>query len=122
MQTWVTINGDGSLIASTNTWDTSGWGFLTGFHGAVVIRFYDIDKNPILPDIGAGPYGVEGGQTRQDSWSATVTQQQLDTSCWISVCNFYDPQYSAPGAIWGWVSANQATILAIAKGVAELAA
>ena len=40
MQTAVTIDESGPLTASTRIWDTSGWGALTGFHGATAIALF----------------------------------------------------------------------------------
>lgn len=125
MQTMVTIYEDGTLSGTTQTWDTSGWGFMTGFHGAVVVRLYDLYGNPLPPDFTAGPYGVEGGQSRQDNWSATLTQNQRDLLYSIAICNFYDPQWSAAGTILDWVANHKdeiAAVAAVVTTVAELAA
>ena len=85
----------------------------------MVVRFYDHDKVPIPPDYGDGAFGIEGGQSREDSWTATVTQDQLDRACSIAVCNFFDPQYSAGIPIWGWVAQNAQTIISIAVAIAS---
>ncbi len=116
MDTTVTIDQAGNLNANTTIWDTSPWGILTGFHGAVVVRLFDTFGNQI-DTFTAGPYGVSGGDTYYNSWAATVPAWVCAELFSISVVNFYDPQYTALGAISNWISANAATIAAAAQAV-----
>lgn len=119
METWVTIDQAGNLTATTETWDTNGWGIFTGFHGAAAIVLFDEDGNK-LDEFGAGPYGVEGGQTRFDSVHSTLSDQDRQQVHSVGVVNFYDPQYSAAGSIWDWIAANISSIEAVAKAVAAV--
>ena len=91
MQTTVTIDQAGNLSANTKVWDTSGWGPLTGFHGATVVCLYDIFGN-LLDTFPAGPFGVEGGQTNENPWSASVPSAKMCEVYSVAVVNFYDPQ------------------------------
>jgi len=121
MQTTITLDASGHLAASTHTWDTSGWGVFTGFHGAVAVRLFDGFGNT-LATFGAGPYGVEGGDSRNDSWSAEIPQSTLDQLARVSVVNFYDPQYSAAGSVWSWIAANSSAIANVAQTVSTIIA
>ncbi|WP_297478640.1 RICIN domain-containing protein [Ferrovum sp.] len=117
MDTTVTIDQAGNLTANTKVWDTSGWGPFTGFHGATVVCLYDTFGN-LLDTFPAGPFGVEGGQTNENPWSATVPAEKLCELYSVAVVNFYDPQYTVPGEILNWAIANAPAIAAAAKAVA----
>jgi hypothetical protein len=121
MQTSITITSAGALTGTTHTWDTSGWGPLTGFHGGVAVVLFG-PGNAQLASFGFGPYGVEGGQSRNDSLSGTIAASVLDQLMSVAVMDFYDPQYSAAGSVWNWIAANQTTLIAIATAVATIAA
>jgi hypothetical protein len=117
VQTTLTIDQAGNLNASTTVWDTSGWGPFTGFHAGVVVQLFDTSGNPIGTTITAGPYGVEGGQTNVNGWTATVPADVLAVLYSVSVVNFYDPQYNVPGEILTWAEQNAATIATAASAV-----
>jgi hypothetical protein len=125
METWVSIDNVGNLSGTTHTWDTDNpfgiFGFVTGFHGAVVVRLLDVNNNTISPDFTAGPYGVEGGDSRYDNWAATLTQDQRDRLYSIAICNFYDPQWNAAGAIVEWIAGHKDEIIATATVVVTIA-
>jgi hypothetical protein len=117
MQTAVIIQSDGSLTAMTHIWDTSGWGFMTGFHGATVITIFD-DRGNQLDQWSNGPFGVEGGQGYDVTWNEQLTAADLASLYSISVVNFYDPQYSAIGAIADWILQNASAISSAAGAIA----
>jgi hypothetical protein len=119
LQTFVTITQSGAMTAVTHTWDTNGWGFLTGFHGACTVSILDWNNN-VVDAFGSQPFGVEGGQTRTDTWTAQLTPNDLEVISSVAVVNFYDPQYSGPAAVWAWVVANENTIESAATFVASL--
>jgi hypothetical protein len=119
MDTTVTIDQAGNLTANTKVWDTSIWGPLTGFHGATVVCLYDTFGN-LLDTFPAGPFGVEGGQTNENPWSATVPSGKMCEVFSVAVVNFYDPQYTVPGEILNWAAANQSTISAAAKVIVSV--
>lgn len=109
MQTSVTIDAQGNMSAVTTTWDTNGWGVFTGFHGAAAVVLLD-ERQQILAAFGSPPFGVMGGQHRTDHWQASVNAFDIERLGAISVVNFYDPQYTAPGHIWDWVRTNWSII------------
>lgn len=121
MQTTLTLDASGHLAVSTHTWDTSSWGVFTGFHGAVAVRLFDGFGNT-LATFGAGPYGVEGGDSRTDSWSQQLDPSTLDQLAKVSVVNFYDPQYSAASSVWDWIGNNASTISSVAQAVSAIIA
>jgi hypothetical protein len=120
METFVTIDQSGTMTAVTHTWDTDGWGVLTGFHGACTVAILD-ENNKVVDAFGSLPFGVEGGQSRQDTWTAELSQADVNVIGGVSVSNFYDPQYSGPASAWAWVAANESTIEAIVKAVVAIA-
>ena len=103
----------------THIWDTNGWGFLSGFHGATVVTLFD-GKGNQLDQWAGGPWGVEGGQSSQSTWTEHLNAEDLLCAFSVSVVNFYDPQYSAPGTIAAWILANGNQIASLAKGIATL--
>ena len=117
MDTVVTIQANGTLTAMTHTWDTSSYGFLTGFHGATVITIYDAQGHQ-LDQWSNGPFGVEGGQSTYSPWTETLSAEDLACIYSISVVNFYDPQWSAFNSIWNWIQQNASTLISLAKAVA----
>lgn len=119
MDTTVTIDQSGNLTANTKVWDTSGWGPLTGFHGAAVVCLFDTFGNNI-GTFPAGPFGVEGQQTNENPWSTIVPAASLCELYSISVVNFYDPQNNVPGAILQWAINNAPQIAAAAKVLATV--
>jgi hypothetical protein len=120
MDTVVTIDSGCNLTATTHTWDTSGWGPFTGFHGAGVVRLFDFNGN-VLDTIALGPYGIEGGQTRTDTVTQALSSLTCDELFSVAAGDFYDPQYSAAGSIWTWAAANGSTILGWAQTIAGIA-
>ncbi len=116
MDTSVTIDQAGNLTASTRVWDTSMWGFLTGFHGAVVVCLYDTFGN-VIGTFPSGPYGVQGQQNNVNPWSATVSAAACAELYSVSIVNFYDPQYNVPGEIWNWIINNAPAIANAATAV-----
>ena len=118
MRTSVTIDGAGALHATTTTWDTNGWGFLTGFHGAAAIAVFDENKN-LLDAFGSPPYGVEGGQSRTDAWNAVFTSVGLNMVSSVAVTKCYDPQYNAVPNIIKWAASNYQLLSSIAQIVAS---
>jgi hypothetical protein len=116
MDTSVTIQADGSLTAMTHIWDTSGWGFMTGFHGATVITIFDSRGNQ-LDQWSNGPFGIEGGQGYYVTWNEQLSASDLTQLYSISVVNFYDPQYSAIGAIANWIIQNAGAIAGAATAI-----
>lgn len=121
MDTFVTIEADGSLTAMTHIWDTDtagGLGFLTGFHGAAVVTIFDSKGNQ-LDQWNSGPIGVEGGQNLPGvTWGGKLTATDLACLYSVSVVNFYDPQYSAPGSIAAWIVQNGPAIATAASTIA----
>lgn len=117
MDTSVTVEQDGSFTATTQIWDTSGWGIFTGFHGATVITLYG-PNGVKLDQWFNGPLGVSGGQGYAVSWSGTLSTDDLAAAYSISVVNFYDPQWTALGNILTWVEQNGPAIAAAAVQIA----
>ena len=125
MQTSVTIDQSGNLYATTHTWDTDNplgfFGFLTGFHGSVLVTLLDNRNNPIANAFAQGPYGVEGGQSRTDGWSGTLTQVQRDTLTAVSITHQYDPQWNTAGEVLAWIADHKDQIVAAATVVETIA-
>jgi hypothetical protein len=120
MDTTVSIDQTGNLQASTHTWDTSGWGFLTGFHGAGLVVIFDSGNNP-LGQFSSPAYGVEGGQSRVDQWTGQLSAAAINGIAKMAVTNIYNPQYSFFNNLWQWVVANKDTLIAIATAVEQVA-
>jgi IPT/TIG domain len=117
VDTTVTIDQAGNLTASTRVWDTSGWGPFTGFHTGVVVQLYDTFGDVIGTFYPPAPFGVEGGQTNVNAWSATLTAAQCAELYSVSVVNFYDPQDTGLTGMTSWVVSNAAAIAAAAAAV-----
>ena len=79
IQTVVTIDSSGTLTAMTHIWDTNGWGFLSGFHKTVVTLFDG--KGNQLDQWAGGPWGVEGGQSSQSTWTEHLNAEDLLCRC-----------------------------------------
>jgi hypothetical protein len=90
---------------------------MTGFHGATVITIFD-DRGNQLDQWSNGPFGVEGGQGYDVTWNEQLTAADLASLYSISVVNFYDPQYSAIGAIADWILQNASAISSAAGAIA----
>lgn len=116
VQTIGVIDQAGNLNANTQVWDTSGWGALTGFHAATIVRLYDTFGN-VIDTFTSGPYGVSGGQNFANPWAATVPAAQCQQLYSVAVVNFYDPEWTAPGGIANWIIQNAAAIAAAAVSV-----
>jgi hypothetical protein len=120
MQTAVTIEGSGPLTASKRIWDKSGWGPLTGFHGATAIALYDTFGNIVNSFMG-GPWGIEGGQDETKPWTGTVSPEIRAVLYSVKVVNFYDPQYNTPGYLATWIENNGPALAAVAAAVVAIA-
>jgi hypothetical protein len=90
---------------------------LAGFHGATVITIYDANGHQ-LDQWYNGPFGVEEGQSYPVTWTPRLTAEDL-ACIYISVINFYDPQWSAPNSILNWIEQNASTLLSLATTVAR---
>jgi hypothetical protein len=129
VNTAAAINSDGQMTVSTDVWDTDcptlfgiDLPFLTGFHGASVITLKDQFGNT-LGQWTFGPYGVEGcgsanAPTTEPTQTEQLTQDQILAAYSVSLNNFSDPQFSAPGTILAWIESNAAAIAAAATAIA----
>jgi hypothetical protein len=116
VQTTVSIDQAGNLNANTQVWDTSGWGFLTGFHAATVVSLFDTFGN-VIDTFPSGPYGVMGGQNFANPWTATIPANVCSQLYSVSVVNFYDPEWTAAGGISNWIVQNAPAIAKAAVAV-----
>ncbi|MCL5671676.1 MAG: IPT/TIG domain-containing protein [Acidobacteria bacterium] len=90
IQTSVSVSQDGTLTATTTISDTSGWGFLTGFHAGVGIVIVGPYQN-ILQEF-SNVFGAQGGQTYTASWGGQLTSDALAQIWGIAINQAYDPK------------------------------
>jgi hypothetical protein len=90
IQTTVSISQNGTVSATTTISDSSGWGFLTGFHAGVGIVIVGPYKN-ILQEF-SNVFGAQGGQTYTASWGGQLTASSLAQVWGIAINQAYDAE------------------------------
>ncbi len=90
IQTSVSVSQDGTLTATTTISDTSGLGFLTGFHAGVGIVIVGPYQN-ILQEF-SNDFGAQGGQTYTASWGGQLSADALVQIWGIAINQAYDPE------------------------------
>ena len=122
VQTSVSVGQDGTLAATTTISDTSGWGFLTGFHagiGIVIVGPY----NNILQEF-SNVFGAQGGQTYTASWGGTLSSEALAQIWGIAIYQAYDAEGTG-AIISNWfqqIGSDYTPVASLVQEVGTLAA